>query len=267
MPSSTSYMYAGLAALLVGIGLVRGPADVDAAPEAAPKVRFVGNARGSSERLRGAIAEYPLFDDAGMIEQEVLERDLLLISAYYWDHGYAQVKVREPVIPPARDAVTIPIEEGPVFTMGAVAVTGDLLGTAKQDLARIRVRPGVRFSRRMIADDREALSDYYQDQGYAYVNVLPLTKIDLERRTIGLTFEITRGELASFERIEVVGNSRTPADAIRTAMRIWEGDPFTNRQLVEGKRRVQALGLADVVLSTRRGSSDELVVLTIEVQE
>ena len=35
------------------------------------------------------------------------------------------------------------------------------------------------FSRTQIAEDREKLSAYYQDQGYAYANVLPLTKVDL----------------------------------------------------------------------------------------
>ena len=32
----------------------------------------------------------------------------------------------------------------------------------------------------MIAEDRENLSAFYQDQGYAYANVLPLTKVDLD---------------------------------------------------------------------------------------
>ena len=34
------------------------------------------------------------------------------------------------------------------------------------------MRPGTTFSRTLIAEDREKLSSYYQDQGYAYANVL-----------------------------------------------------------------------------------------------
>ena len=129
------------------------------------------------------------------------------------------------------------------------------------------MRPGRVFSRSLLAADLQTLSAFYQDQGYAYVNVLPLTKVDLDRKTIGLTLEITRGKLASFERIEIDGNAKTPTHAIQRALSITEGAPFTNTDLVEGKRRIQALGFDDVVLSTRRGSSDELVVLTIEVTE
>ena len=50
-------------------------------------------------------------------------------------------------------------------------------------------------------------------------------------------------------------------------MGIVDGDPFTNKDLVWGKQRLQALGLDDVVLVTQQGSSDEHVVLTIEVHE
>jgi outer membrane protein insertion porin family len=258
-----TYLYAILAATLVGIGVFH----PGSPPDDVPKVRFVGNAAVSSDELRAAIDEYPLFDGAGAIDQDVLERDLLVISALYWDRGHAQVKVGEPVIPPSRDAVTIPIEEGPVFTMGPVTVTGELIGSARANLARIQVRPGITFSRALIADDRETLSDFYQDQGYAYVNVLPLSKVDLDRKTIAMTFEITRGKRAYFERIEVDGNSKTEARTIRRAMGIAEGDMFTNMDLVDGKRRLQALGFGDVAIATKQGSSDDLVVLTIEVHE
>jgi outer membrane protein insertion porin family len=258
-------VYAIFAAMLVGMGVTLAHADPPLATAA--KVQFVGNASVSSDRLRAAIDEDPLFDDTGAIIQDVLERDLLLISAFYWDRGHALVKVGQPVIPPSRDAVTIPIEEGPVFKLGPVAVTGELIGSARANLAKLRVRPGVTFSRMMISEDREALSDSYQDQGYAYVNVVPLTKIDLDRKTIGLTFEITRGKRAYFERVEVYGNAKTPTRTILRAMGIREGDPFTNIDLVSGKRQLHELGFSDVAISTKQGSSDELVVVTIEVQE
>jgi outer membrane protein insertion porin family len=264
-----TYLYVLLTTTFVGIGLFREPDTTHpaASPADDAKVQFIGNARISSRQLLAAIDEYPLFDAAGLIDQAALERDLLSISALYWDRGHALVKVGEPVIPPSRDAVAIPIEEGPVFRMGSVTVTGELIGSARANLAMIRIRPGALFSRSTIARDREALSDFYQDQGYAHVNVLPLTKVDLDRKTIGLTLEITRGKRASFERIDIVGNSKTSTETIRSTMGIAEGAPFTNKDLVQGKRRLEALGLDDIVLVTQHGSSDELVVLTIEVHE
>jgi outer membrane protein insertion porin family len=74
---------------------------------------------------------------------------------------------------------------------------------------KINLRAGLTFSRTTIAEDREKLSSFYQDQGYAYANVLPLTKVDLDKRQISLTFEISRGKRAYFERINIRGNSKT----------------------------------------------------------
>ena len=73
-----------------------------------------------------------------MYSQEAFERDLLLVSAHYWDHGYANVKVGTPQLRLSRDKqymyLSIPIDEGPVFTIGTVNFKGDLIGTAADNL-------------------------------------------------------------------------------------------------------------------------------------
>src|SRR6185295_10156841 len=133
---------------------------------------------------------------------------------------------------------------------------------------RIKIRPGMTFSRTRIAEDREKLSNYYQDQGYAYANVLPLTKVDLPNRKINLTFEVARGKKAYFERINIRGNAKTRDKVIRREMKISEGELFNNTNLEISKRRIQALGFFEnVVVSTKRGSSDEFVEVNVEVNE
>ncbi len=260
-----------VAVALVGLGLFHEQAADVARPgapaEDAPGVRFIGNAAVSSSELRAAIAADTLFDGAGRVVPEVLERGVLLIQMLYWDRGHVQVRVAEPKVSPSQDAVTITIQEGPVFRIGTVVFTGDLIGSAKANLRMIQVRPGILFSRTMIGDDLQTLNGYYQDQGYAFANILPLTKVDLASRTVGLTFEIKRGKRASFERIEIHGNSKTSARAIRRAMKIAEGELYTNSGLEEGKQRLEALGFDEVAISIKRGSTDELVVVTIEVRE
>jgi outer membrane protein insertion porin family len=164
--------------------------------------------------------------------------------------------------------LSIPIDEGPIFTIGTVNFKGDLIGSAAKNLEKIKLRPGVSFSRTMIAEDREKLSNYYQDQGYAYANVLPLTKVDLPNRRINLTFEVARGKRAYFERINIRGNSKSRDKVIRREMKISEGELFNNTNLEISKRRINALGFFEnVVVSTKRGSSDEFVEVNVEVIE
>ena len=240
-------------------------------------VQFIGNATITDDELRGAIAtrrqdSMSFLNDSGTYSQEAFERDLLLVSAYYWDRGYANVKVGAPQLRLSRDKqymyLSIPVDEGPIFTIGTVAFKGDLIGTPEKNLDKVRIRAGVKFSRTMIAEDREKLSNYYQDQGYAYANVLPLTKVDLPNRKINLTFEVARGKRAYFERINIRGNSKTRDKVIRREMKISEGEMFNNTNLEISKRRINALGFFEnVVVSTKRGSSDEFVEVNVEVTE
>jgi len=241
------------------------------------EVQFIGNNSISDDELRGAIATrradaLSFLNDSGTYSQEAFERDLLLVSAHYWDRGYANVKVGTPQLRLSRDKqymyLSIPVDEGPIFTIGGVNFKGDLIGGPPKNLEKVKVRPGMTFSRTRIAEDRENLSAFYQDQGYAYANVLPLTKVDLDKRTIALTFEVSRGKRAYFERINIRGNSKTRDKVIRREMKISEGELFNNTNLEVSKRRIMALGFFEnVVISTKRGSSDEFVEVNVEVSE
>jgi outer membrane protein insertion porin family len=240
-------------------------------------VQFIGNHSISDDELRLAISTrrqdaLSFLNESGVYSQEAFERDLLLVSAHYWDRGYANVKVGTPQLRLSRDKeymyLSIPIDEGPVFSIGTVNFKGDLIGSAAENLSRIKMRPGVTFSRTQIAEDREKLSAYYQDQGYAYANVLPLTKVDLPTRKISLTYEVARGKRAYFERINIRGNAKTRDKVIRREMKISEGELFNNTNLETSKRRITALGyFENVVVSTKRGSSDEFVEVNVEVTE
>ncbi|HEY0477743.1 MAG TPA: outer membrane protein assembly factor BamA [Kofleriaceae bacterium] len=240
-------------------------------------VQFIGNHVLSDDELRLAIQTrrqdaLSFLNDSGVYSQEAFERDLLLVSAHYWDRGFANVKVGTPQLRLSRDKeymyLSIPIDEGPVFSIGTVGFKGDLIGTPADNLARIRMRTGTTFSRTQIAEDREKLSSYYQDQGYAYANVSPLTKVDLPNRKISLTYEVARGKRAYFERINIRGNSKTRDKVIRREMKISEGELFNNTNLEISKRRITALGFFEnVTVSTKRGSSDEFVEVNVEVSE
>ncbi|HEX8107464.1 MAG TPA: outer membrane protein assembly factor BamA [Kofleriaceae bacterium] len=240
-------------------------------------VQFIGNRSIPDDELRLAIQTrredaLSFLNDSGVYSQEAFERDLLLVSAHYWDKGYANVKVGTPQLRLSRDKeymyLSIPIDEGPVFTIGQVNFKGDLVGTPADNLAKIKMRPGTTFARTLIAEDREKLSAFYQDLGYAYANVSPLTKVDLPNRKISLTYEVARGKRAYFERINIRGNSKTRDKVIRREMKISEGDLFNNTNLEVSKRRITALGyFENVTVSTKRGSSDEFVEVNVEVSE
>jgi len=241
------------------------------------EVSFIGNKAISDEELKSVIqtregGALAFLTDSGIYNQENFERDLLIITAYYYDRGHINVKLGTPQIRLSRDKrymyLSIPIDEGPVFSIGKIDFKGELIGAKSDYFKRLSVEPGEVFNRSMVGKDIVRLNDYYKNKGFAYVNVTPLTNVDLDKRIVDLTFEVEKGSKVYFERINVVGNSKTRDKVVRREIKISEGELFNQTNLEISQRRVQALGFFEKVeFTTKRGSSDEFVEVTFEVSE
>jgi outer membrane protein insertion porin family len=241
------------------------------------RVNFVGNKAIPDEDLRDVIVTregnvLSLLTQAGTYREDVFQRDLVLLQAHYWDRGYVQVKVGTPVLELSPDKrslyITINIDEGPQYRLGKIDVKGDLLEPKEYFLSRVSVHPGEIFNRSKLSEDLQRLTDVYKDRGYAYVNATPATPVDEKTRTVDVTFEIQKGELVYFERINIHGNTKTRDKVIRRELRMIEGEPYSQSLLDYSKRRVNALGYFEKVeVSTRRGSSDNLMEVNVDVAE
>jgi outer membrane protein insertion porin family len=251
------------------------------------RVAFAGNKDISDARLRSIMSTkeggyLSFLSDQGTFKEEDFERDLTLLLAYYYDHGHVNVKIGTPQIALSADKrymyITIPIDEGPIYDIGKIDFKGDLMtpdgkicSDAKCKAAfftRLGTKTGDTFSRSALGQDLVKLNDFYKDKGYAYVNVNPLTDVNVETKKVNVTFEIERGALVYFERINIRGNSKTRDKVIRREMAISEGQLFSNTDLEISRARIQALGFFESVnVSTKRGSSDEFIDVTIEVIE
>lgn len=241
------------------------------------EVSFIGNEKIPDSELRSIIqtskgGALSFLSDGGVYQEEMFERDLLMITAYYYDRGFINVKIGTPQIRLSRDKkymyLSIPIDEGPVFEVGAIDFKGDMIGDKGAYYSRLTIKPGANFNRSKVGQDIVRLNDYYKDRGYAYVNVTPLTNVDLDRRIVDISFEIEKGKKVYFERINVRGNSKTRDKVVRREMKIAEGELYNQTNLEVSKRRVTALGFFEKVdISTKRGSSDEFIVVNIEIAE
>ncbi len=240
-------------------------------------VSFLGNEEFPDATLRRIIQTQPkdflsFLTDAGVYREEVFEQDLMMLTAFYLDHGFVNISVGTPQIRLSRDRrfmyLTIPIDEGPKFDIGEIDFQGDLIAPKEEYFERLRVQPGETFNRSRVSADIEALTRYYQDEGYAYANPTPLTDVDLDNRRVALTFNIDKGERVYFERINVRGNDTTRDKVIRREIEVAEGDLYSQSTLDESERRVGALGyFEDVQVTTTRGSTDEYIVVDVEVTE
>ncbi len=241
------------------------------------RISFSGNEKISDARLRSIMStgegSYLAFlGGGGTYQEEEFDRDLSLITAYYYDHGFVNVKVSTPQITLSADKqfmyINIPIDEGPEFDIGEIDFKGDLFESKQFYVDRLNTKSGQRFSRSRLGQDMVRLNDFYKDRGFAYVNVAPQTGVNMDKRTVDVTFEIEKGNKVYFERINIRGNTKTRDKVIRREMRISEGELYSQTNLDISKARIQALGYFETVdVSTRRGSNDELIEVNVEISE
>ncbi len=241
------------------------------------RVNFVGNKAATDKELRGVMftQEADLLSfvtSAGTYREDVFQRDVAMLQAYYLDRGYVHAKVSEPKFELSADKralyITIPIEEGVPYRLGKIEFQGDLLEDKQKILDRLRVRPGDTFNRSKLGQDITDLTESYKDRGFAYVNIIPQNPIDEQKRIVDLIFEIQKGSEVSFDRINIRGNTKTRDKVIRREMRVVEGDKYSASGLEHSKTRVTALGFFERVdMSEKRGESDDKLEVNIEVTE
>ncbi len=242
------------------------------------QVRFLGNHNVTDAELRAAMGTQEggwlsFLTSSGTYREDAFDRDLLLLTAFYYDRGYINVKLGKPEIELSGDKrylyITIPIDEGLPYTIGKIDFKGELLKTKADYFRLMTVQSGETFSRTRLGGDIQKVNDLFKDAGYAYVNVQPLTAIDATRRIVDVTFEVQKGNLVYFGKIHIRGNTKTRDKVIRRELRVFEGDLYNQTRLDRSKKLVQALGYFEKVeLSSKAqdGNPDKIDV-NIEVSE
>jgi outer membrane protein insertion porin family len=241
------------------------------------EIRFLGNAKVSRDDLLGAMLTkeggfLSGMSNAGTYREDMFQRDLQALQLAYLDRGYINVKIGKPSIDLSPDRrflfVAIPVEEGEQYRIGKTSFSGKTLGEDARLPSLVRSKGGEVFSSSAVRADLQAVADVYRDRGYANANVVPMTQVDAKTRIIDIEYEIQPGSLVRFERIEIAGNTKTRDKVIRRELRIYEGELFSGTGMRQSRQRVTALGFFESVdITTRRGSSDELIVATVEVKE
>jgi outer membrane protein insertion porin family len=211
------------------------------------KISFTGNKHFPADKLKGFMSTrekgmLSWFTGSGVLEDEALDDDRKRLETFYSDNGYVRAKVGVPGITVSKDgksiSIVVPIEEGNVYKIGKVDFSGDLLFTTEVFHRGLQSKPGSTFRSSLYRDDVLLLTDMYQDKGYAFADVTPLTLIDDDAQKIDLTFNITKGNEIFVNRINILGNTRTRDKVIRRELRLAEGDRYSGTALRRSKERL-----------------------------
>ncbi len=239
-------------------------------------IEFTGNKSFSAAELRSVMETKTYskllswFFGWGALDQKKLDDDVDHVEAFYYDNGYLNVHVDQPKIVRTGNKITlvIHVDEGPPFKVGHVAVIGNLKFPKSEIRRLVTLHPGELFRGSLLQRNVLALSDFYSDRGYAYVNVEPRTKLDQATRRISVTFVVTPGHEVLVDRINISGNTKTADKVIRRELQVQEQEPYSASAIRDSQARLSRLGFfSDVRITTSPAAQPDKINLDVSVTE
>ena len=239
------------------------------------KIEFHGNKVLSSRRLRSAMETRPFnllsyVFDTGILDPKKLQDDRERITALYYQHGYLNAHVGEPVITRhnGKLTITMDIDEGDQFKTGKVDLAGDLKVPEKDLTSKLTLKSGEVFKPSTMQHDVLTLSDFYSDRGYAFVNVEPRTQVEPDKHLVNVTFDVNPGQQVLVDRIKITGNTKTSDKVIRRELKIQEQEPYSASAIRISKARLDSLGIFQSTnIGTSPGRAPDRINLDVGVRE
>ncbi len=207
---------------------------------------------------------------SGELNRENLEQDIAKLSAFYYNNGYIQARVGEPQVEFREDwiDITIKIDEGPRFKVSKVDITGDLVLSEEKLKEKLRITKQTYYNREIVRNDVLALTDLYSDEGYAYAEISPRIDKNFDELMVDITYVVAKRNQVYFENIVIGGNQKTRDKVIRRELKVYEQELFSGKGLKRSVRNLYRLDyFEDIKVDTVKGSSDDKMILKIDVTE
>ena len=242
------------------------------------EIKFVGNEAYSTYKLTGLMQTTEMNYLSWLKTSDVYDPDRIasdeeLIRRYYLKNGYADFRV---VGTDARYdegqkgyIVTITVEEGPQYRIGAVSVDSRLRDVTSDTLRPlVRLSPGDVYNGDLVEKTSEAIARDVARRGYAFSQVRPKGDRNAGARTIDVGFVVDDGPRVYIERINVRGNTRTRDYVVRREFDLTEGDAYNRLLIDRAERRLTNLGyFKKVKITNEPGSTPDRVVVNVDVED
>ena len=215
-------------------------------------------------------------NQSGLFREEMINQDLSLITQHYLKNGFINVFIEKPDVTLihnpdySRVDVRLNITEGDQYYSGKISVSGDILGKKEKLLEGLLLEQGEIYNPFLQNRDRSGISEIYYERGYAFVRVVPETKVHKETKTVDVTYRILKGEKAYIGRLEIAGNKETRDHVIRREFELQEEELFNGKKLRLSQENLNRLGFfqSGVILErSPRDQEDNLLDIMARLKE
>jgi outer membrane protein insertion porin family len=256
-------------------------------------VVITGNSAIQAKEIKDALKTqehgfFSVFGRGGTLRTEELREDTETIRNVYFNKGYIQVQLDEPVIRPKQYTfrecyfwgapktftrkselvVSVNVKEGDQFRVGSVTFKGNKILPEDELKKETKLAEGDIFSREVLRQDVGRIIDRYDGIARPFANVVPLFDIDQEKKTVAVSIDIEEGGEVRIGRIDISGNSKTRDKVVRREMRLDEGDLYSKKALKRSYERINNLNYFETVdLEPERRLQEPVMDLNVKVKE
>jgi outer membrane protein insertion porin family len=254
-------------------------------------IRITGNKQVSDADIVGAMDTKPegfLWTRNGALDDAVYAQDLSeKIPQLYASRGYIDFRILKDTLivdrAKGKGLIDITVSEGPRYSVGNFEVIGNRRFSTDQIRAfypfgkdqqttvvqkatglirRSYVNPPNTFDEARWDDAQQKLVEAYNDEGYIYANIRPVTERVPSTdsvRTVNLRWEIDERSPAIVNRIEIVGNDYTHESCIREQIVLAPGQVFNRNYLIRSYQNIGNLNFFDTPMAApdTRPSGDQ----------
>ena len=239
------------------------------------KISFEGNQHFPEGELKGLMATkeewlFSFITNRGVLDRDILTNDMAILSNHYYDHGYIDHKLDEPIILRERDGLelVIRVDEGQQYRVGKVEIGGELIQDGRQMLKQVKLTSGQIFRGSRLRDDITTITDMYSNKGFAFVQVEPLTKVNAPEKKVDVALIVTKGPPVYFNRILIAGNTKTRDKVVRRELEATEQELFSGTKITQSRNALQRTGyFEDVQFTTKKTDQPDTVDLLVDVKE
>ncbi len=241
------------------------------------KINIIGakafNIEDLKDELRSREAKILRFGSSEIYDPVKVEFDKELLRRFYYSKGYPNFEVLSSVGELDRSSkwfdITFLIDEGEKYNFGEIEITNNIKKVNEDKLHKLlKTKKGKTFDANLINTTIDNLTNELAKEGFAFVNIRPLTNENKEAKTIDIDFVIDESPRIYVGDIKIIGNTRTYDSIIRREMRLEEGDPFSISKFERSVQRIKNLGYFDKVDVQRvKGKVPNQLDIIIDVAE
>ena len=223
------------------------------------QINFTGNELTKSSKLKKKMKKTKtkllgrFWKKSKFIEKEYKD-DLNSILDFYKEKGYRDARIISDSVITDKNRITINInlQEGNKYYFGDIAFLGNSVYSDAQLARALGLFKGDTYNgvllKKRISDntkpDGEDLSNLYQNNGYLFSNINPV-EVSVLNDTINFEIRVVEGKPAYFNKITVVGNTRTNDHVIHRELRTKPGNIYSKSQIVRTVRELGQMGFFD----------------------